>query len=182
MPANTAALRQLKENWGWLMALGIAMLIIGTLAIIFSFTSTIISVIYFGALLLTAGIMEGIKSTRVSQWSTFFLHLFLSILYIVGGIFIMIHPAVNAITLTLVLAIFFVISGILRMIFSLGRQLPHRSWLFISGILTLLLGILIWQQWPYSGLWVLGTFLGIDLIFTGWTWIMLSMAAKEMKV
>jgi uncharacterized membrane protein HdeD (DUF308 family) len=59
---------------------------------------------------------------------------------------------------------------------------PHKGWILISGAITLLLGILIWAQWPYSGLWVIGTFIGIDMILTGITWVQLSLIAKNLDV
>ncbi len=177
-----AALQQLKENWGWYLTLGILLTILGTLAVIFAVASTLISVVYLGALLIVAGIFEGIKASKIHHWSTFFLHLFLSVLYIVGGIFIVLNPEVNAISLTLLLAFFFIVSGMLKIIFACAKNLPHRFWLLFNGIITALLGFLILQQWPSSGLWVLGMFVGIEMIFSGWSWIMLALAAKNMKI
>lgn len=179
--ADTNAIKQLKKNANWILGLGISFIILGTLAIIFSFISTLLSIIYLGIFLLTIGTFEGIKAFKVNQWSILFLHLFLSILYVVGGIFIIFYPTINAISLTLLLAIFFVVSGILKMIFALTKQSHNRFWLFINGAIGLLLGILLWQQWPTSGLWVLGTFLGIEMLFTGWTWVMLALNAKNIK-
>lgn len=92
------------------------------------------------------------------------------------------NPKASATSLTLILGIFFVLSGLLRIIFSMVRDSPHRGWLFINGILTLILGILIWYEWPYSGLWVIGTLVGIDTIINGWTWVMLSLIARKLKM
>ncbi len=178
---NSAALKQLKENSSWYLVLGISLIILGTLFIFYSFTATIVSVIYLGALITIAGIFEGVKAFKMNKWKSFFLHLFLCILYLIAGIFIALNPAVNALTLTLLLAIFFVITGIAKTIFALTQHVPHKMWILLNGILTLILGILIWMQWPVSGLWVIGMFFGIDLIFTGFTWIQLSMIAKNLK-
>lgn len=173
--------QQLRENKNWYLFLGASLVVFGTLAVIFALTSTLVSVIYLGILLVILGLFEGIKSFKINRWSNFFLHLFLSILYIVGGIFIMLNPAINALTLTLLLAIFFVISGILKTIFALTQQITHKGWLLLNGLLTLLLGILIWAEWPYSGLWVIGTLVGIDAIITGWTWIMLALTIGKFE-
>jgi uncharacterized membrane protein HdeD (DUF308 family) len=175
------SLKQLKENWGWYLTLGLGLIISGTLAVMFAFYSTLVSVLFIGGFLIFMGILEGIQSFKLSLWSNFFLHLFLSILYIIGGIFILIYPVVNAISLTFLLALFFIVAGILKMIISFTKKTPHPGWLFFNGITTLLLGILIVYQWPVSGLWVIGMFLGIDAIFTGWTWVMLSLKAKNLK-
>jgi uncharacterized membrane protein HdeD (DUF308 family) len=180
IPINPLSAQQLKDNWGWYFGLGIGLIVLGFLAIIFSWASTIFSVIYLGFFLITIGMFEGVQSFKMSLWSSFFLHLFLSILFIVGGFFTVVHPAANAITLTLLLAIFFVVSGILKIVFALSMYILHRGWLILNGALTLFLGILIWQQWPASGFWVIGLFVGIDAIFTGWTWVMLSLTAKNL--
>ncbi len=177
---NPQCIAQLKENSTWYLLLGIGLVVLGTLAMIFAYTSTVFSVIYLGLLLMTVGGFEAFQAFKMSRWSLFFLHLILGILFIVGGFFMVMDPTVNAINLTLFLAIFFVVSGILKIIFAFAKHIPHKFWLVLNGVLTLVLGVLIWKQWPYSGLWVIGMFVGIDTIFTGWTWIMLSLAAKKM--
>ena len=177
--SNGSALRQLKENASWFMLLGIGLIILGVLAIVYSFTSTLISIMYLGAILVIAGIFEAVKAFKMNQWGNFFLHAVLAILYSIAGVYLFLNPAINAITLTLVLAIFFVIVGLFRIAFALMHDLPHKTWLLLNGAITVLLGALIWYQWPSSGLRVIGTFVGIDLIFTGWAWIMLASMAKK---
>lgn len=176
---NESAVKQLIENSNWYLLLGISLVALGTLAIIFSFISTIFSVVYLGIFLVIVGFMEIIQSFKLSHWSSFFLHLFLGVLYMVGGLFIALNPVLNALSLTLLLAIFFVVSGVLKLIFSFSKRIPHKGWMVINGLLTLVLGALIWAQWPTSGLWVIGTLVGIDTLFTGWTWIMLAIEAKK---
>jgi uncharacterized membrane protein HdeD (DUF308 family) len=180
--ALTASLKkQLKQNADWFLLLGIGLVILGTLALLFSYKSTLFTVMYLGILLTIMGFFEGIKAFKLSQWSSFFLHLFLAVLYIISGVFITSNPLVNAITLTLLLSIFFVVTGILRIIFAFAKHVVHKNWMILNGVITTVLGLLIWAQWPVSGLWVIGMFVGIDAIFTGWTWIMLSLAAKKIS-
>jgi len=180
--SDALAKEQLKKNWNWFFMLGICLVALGSLSVLFSFVSTVISVAYLGFLMLFIGFFEGVKSLKMSRWAGFFLHLFLCVLYVVAGCFIVINPESNALTLTLLLAIFFVVSGVLRIVFSFARHVPHQPWLFLNGALTLVLGVLIWMQWPASGLWVIGTLMGIDLLFTGWTWIMLALTAKNLTL
>jgi uncharacterized membrane protein HdeD (DUF308 family) len=177
---NDAALRQVKQNAQWYLLLGIGLVVLGVLAVGCSWASTLATVVFLGATIFSIGIFEGIQALKMNRWSGFFLHLFLSIVYLIAGFFMITNPAVNAFTLTLLLAFSFIIAGIMRIIFSLSRDLPHKPWLFLNGLLTLALGGLVLYQWPVSGLWVLGTFMGIDAIFTGWTWIMLSLQAKKL--
>jgi len=179
---DVVAKKQLKENWGWFLALGIGLVVLGSLSLMFSLVSTIISVEYIGFFLLLAGFFEGVKALKMSRWSGFFLHLFLAVFFIVGGVLFVSNPQENAISLTLFLAFFFIVSGILRMVFSYAQHVPHAGWLMLNGIMSVFLGVLIWQQWPSSGLWVLGTLLGVDMLFTGWTWIMLGLRAKNLSI
>lgn len=177
---SSHAMQQLHKNWHWYLLFGIALAVLGSLAIFFSYTSTIFSIIYIGAFLVVAGVVEAVQSFKLRLWSRFFLHAILGVLYFVAGVFLLMNPAFNAISLTLLLAIFFVISGIFKMVFALSSTIPHKGWIVFNGAITLLLGILIWQQWPISGLWVIGLFVGIDMIFTGWAWIALAMMAKRL--
>lgn len=170
---------QLKENRSWFLALGIGLVLFGTLATVFAFASTLFSVIYLGGLLLVGAIFEAIKAFKVNLWHNFFLHLFLAIIYAIAGILIIYNPIGNAITLTLLLAIVLMIVGAARLFFSVAKDTPHRGWLALNGLLTIALGALIFYQWPVSGLWVIGMMVGIDMIFTGWTWIMLAAAVKR---
>jgi uncharacterized membrane protein HdeD (DUF308 family) len=176
------ALKQLKENWNWFFVLGIALVVLGSVSILFAVATTMVTVVFLGAVLLTAGIFEAIKSFKINKWSTFFLHLFLSVLYVVAGGFIILNPVINALSLTILVAMLFLVSGIVKIIFSFAKNLPHRFWLLLSGILSVILGILIIKEWPTTGLWVIGMLLGVDLVFAGWTWIMLSLSAKNMKI
>lgn len=180
-PIGSQAVNQLKENWYWYFILGIGMMISGALAVYFNVASTLFSVFYLGILLIVIGFFEIVQSFKLTKWGSFFLHLILGILYIVGGFLIAIHPEINAITLTLLLAIFFAASGILKMVFAAITHIPHQGLLFLNGAITLVLGILIYKQWPSSSLWVIGTLVGIDALVTGASWIILSLKAKEIK-
>jgi len=175
------SMQQLKENWGWYLALGISLVVLGFLSVVYSFVSTIFSVVFLGFLFVVWGIFEGIKSLKINLWGSFFLHVLLSVLYIIAGLFIIRYPVANAVSLTLLLALFFAISGFIKVVFALIKNVPHKGWLIFNGVVTMLLGILIWQQLPVAGLWVIGMIVGIDAIFTGWTWIMLAFAAKNLK-
>jgi uncharacterized membrane protein HdeD (DUF308 family) len=83
--------------------------------------------------------------------------------------------------MTLLLACALMVGGLFRIIGSLMYQFPHWGWTLAGGIINLILGVLIWQQWPATALWVIGLFVGIDLIFTGWTWVMLALALKNVQ-
>lgn len=176
---NSADKKLLQQESHWFFLLGIGLIVLGSLAILFSAISGLISVVLLGVFLVAAGIFEGIKSSRVRMLNHFFLHLFLAVIYIIGGAIIISNPLVNEFYLTLLLAFFFIASGVMRILFPLFIHVAHKGWLLFNGAITLLLGLLIAYQWPESGLWVIGTFVGVDALITGWTWIMLSYAVKK---
>lgn len=177
---HAASVQQLKDNWAWYLILGIGLVGAGFLALVYSVMSTVFSVLLLGFLFIALGIFEGIKSLKIHLWGSFFLHLILTVLYIVCGSLMIMHPISNAVSLTLLMAIFFVISGLLKIFFAVTHNVPHAGWLIFNGLITTLLGIVIWQQWPSSGFWVIGMIVGIDAMFTGWTWILLALAAKNL--
>lgn len=173
-------LQELHRHWGWWLALGLILICLGTLALGWSVLVTLVSVIFFGWILLIAGVMEAIQAFRQRRWSGFFLHLLNGILAVVVGLLLLINPGAGALVLTLLLAMFFIVAGIFRIVAALHLRFPTWGWHLVSGCVTLILGILIWAQWPVSGLWVIGLFVGIDLIFSGWSRIMLALAARNL--
>lgn len=177
--AHPLSVKQLKDNWGWYLALGISLITLGSLAIIYTWTATLVSVVYIGFLLLTLSTFEAVKSWKMTRWNSFFLHMFLSVLYGISGIFLILDPTINAVTLTLLLALFFVAAGVIKITVALTQLVPHKFWLILHGVLTTILGIIIWYQWPESSFWALGMLVGVNMIITGWTWVMLSMVAKN---
>jgi len=173
-------LQEFSLNWGWFMALGLILIALGVVALGRMLLVTLASVVFFGWLLVIAGGIEGLQAFGQRQWGGFFLHLFGGILYIVVGLMLVANPAASALTLTLILAVFFMVSGAFRILVALLMRFPEWRWLLLNGLITLLLGLLIWKQWPLSGLWVIGLFIGFELIYTGVSWVLLSLAARRL--
>lgn len=171
-----------KKNWGWFLALGILLVIIGAMAVGASVFTTLLSVVLLGVLLVVGGIAKIGYAVWLRRWSGFIPNLLVGILYVVVGGYTLYHPAASAIALTLLIAILFLISGIFRVSSALMLQFENWGWVLFSGLISIVLGAMILAEWPESGLWVLGLFLGIDLIFAGWTWIFLSLGAKNLQV
>ena len=161
------------------MALGIIMIILGTLALGSALAVTLVSMIFFGWLLIFAGVFEVVQSFWQKRWGGFFLHVAVGVLYAIVGLMLTANPEASAVALTLLMAIFFMVAGVFRIVAAIAMRFPRWGWMLISGIAALVLGILIWRQWPASGFWVIGLFIGIELIFAGWTWVMLSLAARR---
>ena len=170
----------LKKNWGWLLALGIVSIILGILALFSSVFFTVASMLFFGWILVIIGILEMVHSFWNRHWGGFFLHLFSGILAFVAGVIMIGNPAGSAVILTLMMAMFFMVAGLFRIITALAMRFPSWRWRLFDGIITLLLGILLWAQWPFSGLWAIGMFIGIALIISGWSSVMLALAARDL--
>ena len=168
-----------KKDAGIFLGLGLALIALGSLALYFTFFATFASVIFLGWLLIFSGFMQCGHGIYARHWEGFLLHVLLGVVSIVGGALLIFDPTVGAIALTLLLSFLFIIQGILRIVLALTKRLAHRTWVLVSGALSLILGIMILMQWPYSGLYIIGLFVGIDLIFNGWALVMLSMAAKK---
>jgi uncharacterized membrane protein HdeD (DUF308 family) len=170
----------LRRNWGWLVALGVVLVVVGILAISFPVISTLTTVTVFGVLLLFGAGAEVASAIWTQRWGGIFLHLLLGLLYFFVGVVLLERPLIGAETYTLLLAVFFVAGGLVRIIFALGHRFSGWGWTLFSGIITLILGVLIWRNLPEAGLWVIGTFIGIDLLFNGWSWVMLGLAVRNL--
>jgi uncharacterized membrane protein HdeD (DUF308 family) len=171
---------ELRRSWGWYLVFGIALIIIGTIALGSALLMTIASVFFFGWLLIVGGVMEIVHAFWHKRWAGFFLDLLTGILYVVAGWMIMSNPKESALLLTLVIAMFLVFEGVFRIVAALAVRYPHWGWLLLNGVISLLLGVMIWRQWPYSGLWVIGLFVGIEMLLNGWSLVMLSLAGRKL--
>jgi uncharacterized membrane protein HdeD (DUF308 family) len=165
--------------WWLFFAFGLVSVIAGFLVISHAFIATQASVVVFGVLLLIAGITEAIHAVMVRNLKGFALHLLAAALYLIVGLFMLEDPGRAAAVLTLLLAAAFLVGGLLRIIFSLVVRFHAWQAVLVNGVVDLILGVLIWSEWPESSLWVLGLFVGIDLLFHGWSWVMLALTVRK---
>lgn len=172
--------RSLRKNWGWLLALGIALVVLGAIALLDSVFVTVVSMILFGWVLLIAGIVEAVQAFRHRGSGHLFLHVLNAVLSIVVGIMLLRNPLAGAVVMTLLLAAYFTVAGVFRIIAAAAMRIPGWGWTLANGIITLILGILIWVHWPVAGLWIIGLFIGIDLIIVGWSQVMIAAAARAL--
>jgi uncharacterized membrane protein HdeD (DUF308 family) len=174
VPANRTAseLEPLRGKRGWIVALGVIYVIAGLIALGSVVAATAASVFVVGIMMVVAGVAEIINAFQIKTWGKFLFWLVLGGLYILAGIVTLRNPLLAAGLLTLVLGVSLAVSGIVRIVlaFSLKEGAP---WILvlISGVVTLILGLMILARWPISGLYVLGVFLGIDLVIAGASWI-----------
>lgn len=170
---------EVRNNWGWFFALGILLVLLGGGVISSSYYATIFSVFILGIFLIGAGIVQIIQAFLARKWSGLFLCLMIGVLYIVVGAFCALRPAIAAISITLWIAAFCFVVGIFKMLSALILRFEGWGWVFFNGLITFILGAMIYAEWPLSGLWIIGLFIGIDMILWGWSWILLSLTAKK---
>jgi uncharacterized membrane protein HdeD (DUF308 family) len=171
---------RLRRNWGWFLVLGILLILAGVCAMRAPFMASFATVNVVGYLLLFGAGIEIASGIWTGTWGGFFLHLLGGLLYLFLGALILDRPLEAMAVYTLILAMFFVASGLVRMVFSLTHRFHGWGWMFLSGLVTFALGIMVWRQWPEAALWVIGLFVGIDLIFIGLSWVMLALAVRSL--
>ena len=162
--------RELSHHRGWFLFLGLALVTLGIVAVAQSVAATFASIYFFGGLMLAAALIEAVDAVMVGRWSGVFLHMLGAILFTVTGLLLMRYPVATAEGLTAVLGMYFVVSGVFRVIAPLFLHVPQFGFHVLNGIVSLFLGGVILAQWPISGLWVIGTFIGIDLMLRGLAW------------
>jgi uncharacterized membrane protein HdeD (DUF308 family) len=162
----------LRAKWGWIVALGVVYLLAGFIALGSVVMATAASVLIVGVMMIIAGVAEVFSAFQVKGWGKFLLWVLLGVLYIIAGFVTFENPLLAAALLTLILGVSLVASGIMRIILAFGmKQETPWIWILLSGVITVLLGLLILAHWPVSSLYILGLFLGIDLIIAGAGWI-----------
>jgi len=177
-PNPIEELRELHKSWGWFLILGIVLLIAGCVAMSSSFLATIATVTWIGAILVVGGGVHLLSALRARRGRAFFLHILAGVLYVILGILMIQHPIGAAAAFTLMLSAAFMAAGLVRIVFAVAERFPGWVWVLLNGVITLALGVMIWREFPESSLWVIGLFVGIDLFLSGWSWIMLALAAR----
>jgi uncharacterized membrane protein HdeD (DUF308 family) len=172
----------LRHKWGWLLVLGLSMVILGTVALIIAPAATLGTVLVLGWLLVVSGVVEAIQAFRVRKWTGIFLHLIGGVLGILVGLLIVTHPVAGALVWTLLFASFFTAIGLFRLVAAIRLKFPNWGWAAFDGAVTLVLGTLLWTDWPGSGLWFLGFAVGVSLLLRGWSYVMFAIAVRSVPV
>ena len=159
--------------------IGILLIILGALAIAYAGWATEFTVIFLGFLLTAAGILQIISRYITKKWTGFSDAVLLPLFYIVAGLLCILKPVQSAEGITLLIATLLVIGGSVRLLTSLQYRFNYWGLVGFNGLISIGLGILILAEWPSSSFWVIGLFVGVDLILLGWSWILLSYPKKQ---
>jgi len=174
------AIASIREHWGWFLALGIIFILGGIFAIAAPFVAGLTVTIIFSIVLVWLGIMQIIQAFGTKSWSGFIWGLVIGVILLVGGIATWVDPVVGALSLTLVVGAVFLAKGVIQILMALQmRPQGGWGWMLTAGVLSVLVGLIVLVQWPVSTGYALGYLAGISLIFSGWSYVMLSLAAKR---
>jgi uncharacterized membrane protein HdeD (DUF308 family) len=169
-----------KKATGWSIFVSIVLIIAGILAIGLPLEAGIAVNIFVGWVLVFAAGAHFVYAWFTRGAGGVLLKVLIGILYLVVAFYLLEHPGRGLATLTLALAFYFLLEGMMEIVlFFQHRRAGGASWYLIDGIITLILGFLVWRTWPSSAEWVIGTLVGISLIFSGITRLMFSMVLRR---
>lgn len=172
-------LKGIHDSWFCFVLLGGALILLGMAAMSYAVIATITTALFFGCFLAVAGVCYIVGAFFTRGWGGFFLSLLGGVLYLAAGVIMIDRPLEAAILYTLLMAVFFFADGLFRIVAAIAGRFRDWGWVLFSGVVTLLLGVLIWREWPFSGLWVIGLFLGINMIMNGAAYIALGLNARR---
>jgi len=173
-------IKVVRDRWGWFMALGILMIVLGMIAIGGPFASGIAVSLLVGWLLVISGVAHGLHAFQASGWRGGLVQILCALLYLGVGLMMINNPISGLLALTVTVLVYFGVSGIFKIILAIRvEHLPQRGWLTVSGILSLVLAIYLGSQFPNNALWVIGMLFGIEMIFSGWSFVMIAQAARK---
>lgn len=170
----------LKKASGWLIAIGVLFIILGILAIAEPLVAGLAVAFLVGWLLIVGGVAHFIAAFGGGGASRVIVQVLIGVVYVAGGFYFLTHTLLGLGTLTLLLAGIILIEAIFEIVsYFRHRKSQASSWLLINALITLLVGGLIWFHWPSSSVWAIGTLVGVNLLMTGISRVMIGMAARN---
>ncbi|MCB1466475.1 MAG: HdeD family acid-resistance protein [Rhizobiaceae bacterium] len=178
--ATGTQIERLKASWIWLAILGAISLIGGILALINPFAATLAAVFLAGWTFLLFGLIQIIHAFRVRDWPGFLWSLLLGVLTVAVGVSLLFNPVSGALSLTLLVAILFLVLGAVKIMYGLSLR-PVSGWGFaaLSGVISVLLGVMILADYPWSATAILGVLLAIELLSNGIFLLMIALGLRK---
>ena len=161
------AIEAISSHRGWFTAAGLLMMAAGVAGAYYATATTVISMTFLGFFLTVGAFLHFGQGIASRHWSIFLIQTLVAVLSFITGVITLQQPLAVAGTITLLMAIFFMTTGIIKIVTALVVQMPKWGSWVLNGIFTMVLGFMVLNQWPVSGLWVIGTFLGIDILLHG---------------
>ena len=169
-----------KKNSGFLIFLGVMTVVFGIVAVGSPLITGVAVAVFVGFLLLASGVARIVHSLKSKQWGTGFWGTLIGVLGVAAGLLMIFRPLIGLVTMTMLIAIYFLVDGISEIIAAFKIK-PDQGWgwVLFNGIIAVLLGFMIWRQWPVSGAWAIGLLVGIHILMTGWSMIILGTGARR---
>ena len=173
-----AALVRQASTWSILW--GVLLIVLGALAIGSPFLAAIAVNAVIAWLIVFAGVVHLVVAFHAHGAGSLIWKLLVGLAYVFAGVYLIMHPALGVASLTLLLASLFLVEGVLNIVLFLRmRAVGGSTWVLLDGIVTLLLGLMIYLQWPSSSAWAIGTLVGVSMIISGVTRVMLSLTVRK---
>ncbi len=181
MATERPVIEKAKRFTGWYIFAAVLFILLGLFAIAEPATAAVGIVLLLGWLLIFGGAAHFIGTFRGGGAKRVFFQILSALVFFVGGVYLLTHPVMAIGTLTALLALVIVAEGVFDIITYFRLQREHPSgWMLLNGIVALLLGGLIWVQWPSSSAWAIGTLVGVNLLMTGITRLMFGLAGRRL--
>ena len=172
--------QEAKRNATMLIILGVLTVILGVFAISTPFIAGLTVTVFIGFLLLSMGVLQVLAAFKAGNWGAGIAGTIIGVLSIFAGLFMLFRPVAGLATLTLVLAIYFVVDGISEILVAFKmRPEGGWGWMLFNGAIAVLLGIFLWRQWPFSGAYAIGILFGFHILFSGFTMIFVGSGARR---
>ena len=176
-------LQHLRSHWLWILLLGVLLVAGGTAAIVVpavTVGTTFAVTIFLGVLLMVGGVATIVSAFWIGKWSGFLVQLLVGLLYLACGFVMTEKPVASAVFLTVFIAVLFIVLGTFRTVGALALRYPQWGWSLLNGVVTLLAGLIIYRQPGTDVFWVIGLLVGLEMLFNGWTWIMLAIVLRNL--
>ncbi|MGE0499849.1 MAG: HdeD family acid-resistance protein [Rhizobiaceae bacterium] len=172
---------KLRSSWVWILILGVICVVGGVLAFANPFAATIAAVALAGWTFLLFGVLQIVQAFRTTGWPGFLWALLLGVLTTAVGLSLLLNPASGALSLTLIVAILFLVMGIVKVMYAVSLR-PMSGWGFaaLSGVISILLGVLILADYPWSASAILGILLAVELLSNGVMLVLVALGLRKL--
>lgn len=168
-----------RKSIGWSITLSVFLIIAGLIAILLPPIMGLGVTLYIGWLLVLSGITHFFFAWKSHTAGAVLWEILVGLVYLVAGGYLILHPLAGLLSLTLFLAIYLIIEGVIEIILAFQITRSGRAWMILEGVVTLILAIMIWRTWPFSTIWAIGTLVGISMLFSGISRLMFSLACRR---
>jgi len=180
-PTVRHELHHVRSHWWWFLLLGTLLLLCGTAALTFPFIASVAAISILSIVLLVAGVATLVGAFWTGKWSGFLVSVLVGMLYLAAGFVVSERPMLSILMVTVYLAVSFMVMGMFRILAALTTRHTQWGWTLLNGCVTFLVGLAIYRHLPFDAIWVIGLLVGVELIFSGWAWIMLSLAIRRLS-